>query len=125
MEIQRSEMDIDRATSTFAASLTAILKATYRRGLADGQKEEAELLDQYNSGLGRRHHCRAWREGKLQGRKVGRRVLITREDRDRYLKEYGAPGALIPAGAADIDSSLDRELRSLGFDSAAGKKRTR
>lgn len=100
-----------------------IVRAELRQHVAASGEE---LLDQNTSGLGRRHHCRAWREGKLRGRKVGRRILVTRQDRDRYVELFGDGGkrtALAVADPKDIANPLDHELAALGFEPQRGTSR--
>jgi hypothetical protein len=100
----------------FVAALAALLQATMDGNSNHTGSDSSELFDQDTSGLGRRQHCRAWREGKLKGRKVGRRILVTREDRDRYLELYGM-AAICPAreAAMHADDPIDRKLASIGF----------
>jgi len=104
-----------------ATALVELVRAIVRVELRAAQPETVDVLDQNTSGLGRRHHCRAWREGKLRGRKVGRRILVTREDRDRYIEEHGIRG--VDAAVDDIKNPIDRELMGLGF--AAARRRLR
>jgi len=96
-----------------AAALIALVRAVVRDELRAAQLESGEVFDQNTSGLGRRHHCRAWRDGKLRGRKVGRRILVTREDRDSYIEEHGVPR--VDRGADDIKNTIDHELAAIGF----------
>ena len=106
-----------------AAALIALVRAVVRDELRAAQPDSGEVFDQNTSGLGRRHHTRAWRAGKLRGRKVGRRVLVTREDRDRYIEAYGI--RVVDDAVDDIKNPIDRELVALGFAAPRGSRSTR
>ncbi len=85
-----------------------------------GAIESDPWIDQDASPLGRKLHCRLVRGGELDGRKVGRKVLVRRSALDRFVDAH--PIAAAPAPRAETDA-LDGQLAALGFDEPAPKLR--
>ena len=81
-------------------SLAEALTPYLRRCLASTNKNEPEYYHQDNSPLGRRRHLALVRRGILRGRKVGKRVLVSRRDMSAFLEEHPR-AALDPARAPD------------------------
>ena len=102
------------------------------RRLADAQREQAAALadlaasfeavdssagdyvDQTSSPLGRRAHLAAVREGRLPGRKVGKKVLVTVEAMRAYVEAHPARKVEPSAPANDIDADLDALMARRG-----------
>lgn len=84
------------AASALLAALDEYLHVTLSVAAA-----EDEWVDQHASPLGRRAHLKAVRNGKLQGVKHGRRVLVRRAELNSFLENH----SVHPRTAAD-DSSL-------------------
>ena len=105
------------AALAVATALVALVREVARDEVRRAGPAPTDLLDQTTSGLGRRLHCRAFREGKLEGRRVGRRIVVTRQALQRFLETFGRPGGRLEheAPVDDVKHPLDRELRGLGF----------
>lgn len=78
---------IDRSMHLHArlAALYAELASAHER-LAGEIGEQ--YVDQKNSPLGSRLHCRLVRSGELPGYRAGRRILVRRADLDAYLERH-------------------------------------
>jgi len=63
---------------------------------------EPEYYCQADSPLGRRLHLSLVRSGKLEGFKVGRRVLVRRETMRAFVEKYPVKGHSERVTAADI-----------------------
>ena len=72
---------VDAATRALASAIGELVEAQIAQGVA-----ASEWIDQTQSPLGRNRHCRLAREGAFPSRKVGRSVLVKREELDRYLE---------------------------------------
>jgi hypothetical protein len=77
-------------------SLAHALTPYLRPLLASNDASEPEYYHQNNSPLGRRRHLALVRRGVLKGRKVGRRVLVSRDDLRAFLEEHPRAAGLSP-----------------------------
>src|SRR4051794_26743487 len=73
---------LERAKRTIAEGIEAAIEAILQRGVA-----ASEWISQHNSPLGRSAHFALARSGKVDSRKLYRRVLIRRTDLNRYIEE--------------------------------------
>ena len=62
--------------------------APYLRDALSQEPEPTEYFDQNDSPLGRRRHLELVRKGVLQGRKVGKRVLVSRRAMRQFLEQH-------------------------------------
>jgi hypothetical protein len=81
-------------------SLAEALTPYLRRSLASRGESEPEYYYQDNSPLGRRRHLSLVRQGVLRGRKVGKRVLVSRRDMTAFLEQH-------PSAAVDPTAPRD------------------
>lgn len=75
----------ERAKRMIGAAVQDLVTAALEEGLS-----ESEWVDQRSSPIGKRKHLELVREGKLVARKIGTRVLVRRDDLNRYIEEHGA-----------------------------------
>lgn len=77
-----------------------------------------EWIDQNTSPLGRNLHLRLVRAKKLMGRRVGKKVLVHREEMNRFIVSFAA------TKATDPEDEIDRELRALELPLRTGMRVT-
>ncbi len=68
---------------------------------------ESGYVDQNTSPLGKRAHLQAVRDGRLPGRKVGKKVLVRLEDMNAYVASHPVSKAAVSEPANDIDAEID------------------
>jgi excisionase family DNA binding protein len=73
--------------------------------------EPDEWLDQTMVPIARKTYLRLVREGKLEGRKVGKRVLVRRRDLEAFIEAHRSELPRQGNGIEDIDA----QLAKLGF----------
>lgn len=95
------EARIERAKKLITEGVMEMVEAQVARGMAAG-----EWVDQATSPLGRRRHCELVRSGALPGVREGRRVLVRREDLNKYLmgKQRVAP----PSDEDEVEDMLKK-----------------
>ena len=134
-----STADLQHAFQAFVARLVPFLARRVTRELrAERTEGDADpWVDQVASPLGRRAHCRACREGRIEGaRKVGKRWLVRRSALDAHVQaigraphiEDGAPASGIPGHDSDepTQAEIEAVLRAGGLcRTARGDSRTR
>jgi hypothetical protein len=81
-------------------SLAEALTPYLRRSLASSKHSEPDYYHQDSSPLGRRRHLSLVRQGVLRGRKIGKRVLVSRRDMVAFLEEHPLAG-VVPAAPPD------------------------
>lgn len=94
------EARLERAKRTIAEGVAEMIEATIARGVAAN-----EWVDQNASPLGKAKHLKLARTGKVQSKKIGRAVLIKREDLNAYIEREGlsrAPASTAEAEVLDI-----------------------
>lgn len=79
--------------------------------------EEDDWVDQKSSPLGRRAHLEAVRDGRLVGRKVGKRVLVRRSEVEAYIERH----SVRTSRTSPVKDVVGDELRSLGFEVSDGE----
>lgn len=72
--------------------------------------EQREWIDQDSSPLSREVHLRLCRSGELASHKIGKRVLVHRDEMNRFIRSF--PSAVTSRGESTEDA-IDRELRAL------------
>lgn len=98
----------DDVLRSLAQALTPYLRQT----LASSRSSEPEYYDQNNSPLGRRRHLELVRRGVVRGRKVGKRVLVTREEMREFLEAHPAADARVIQSTDPLDDwGLTRRQR--------------
>jgi len=98
----------DDVLRSLAQALTPYLRQT----LASADANEPEYYHQNNSPLGRRRHLALVRSGALSGRKVGKRVLVARQDMRAFLEEHPSAEASGTKTADPLDDwGLTRRRR--------------
>jgi len=106
-----NRLDVDGKDEVLR-SLALALAPYLRQSLASSDAGDPEYYHQNNSPLGRRRHLALVRQGVLRGRKVGKRVLVSRRDMSAFLEEH--PNAAVdPATPPDPleDWGLTRRKR--------------
>lgn len=78
--------------------------AEVHRQLADERGED--FVDQRESPLGSRLHCRLVRAGQLPGYRAGRRLLVKRRDIEQYLARHRVAPTDPAVGTQDEDDAL-------------------
>jgi hypothetical protein len=97
-------------------SLAAVLAPLVAAEIASHRGED--WIDQDDSALGRREHCRRARRGDLPARKVGRRWLVRRAHLDAWIEAH--PTATPRAGSEERSGETVAEvLREVGLDLVA------
>jgi hypothetical protein len=91
--------DKDDVLRALAQALTPYLRQT----LASSDPSEPEYYHQNNSPLGRRRHLELVRKRVLRGRKVGKRVLVAREDMRLFLEEHPSADARVLQNTDPLD----------------------
>jgi hypothetical protein len=81
-------------------ALAQALTPYLRQSLGSPDSGELEYYHQNNSPLGRRRHLSLVRNGALRGRKVGKRVFVSRRDMAAFLEEH-------PSAAVDTSTPPD------------------
>jgi hypothetical protein len=71
----------------------------------------AEYVDQNQSPLGARLHCRLARSGTLPSYKAGRRILVRAADIDAYLETQKVEITEAPAQRNEFDVLLEQAAR--------------
>jgi hypothetical protein len=106
-----NRLDADGKEDVLRA-LAQALAPCLRQSLASSDAGKLEYYDQNNSPLGRRRHLLLVRQGILPGRKVGKRVLVSRRDMAALLEEH-PKAAIDPAAPPDPleDWGLTRRKR--------------
>jgi excisionase family DNA binding protein len=98
-----------------ALDIGQVLEERIRAIVRDELKahEPDEWVDQSSVPLSRKTYLRLVREGKLPGRKVGRRVLVRRTDLEAFIEAHQTePRA---ANTTGPDDDIDAQLAKLGF----------
>jgi hypothetical protein len=80
--------------------LAQALAPYLRQSLGSSDSGDLEYYHQNNSPLGRRRHLSLVRQGVLRGRKVGKRVLVSRHHMAAFLEEH-------PIAAVDPSTPSD------------------
>jgi hypothetical protein len=101
-------------------SLHSRLSELYRE-LSDAHGKLArtcgeDYVDQHESPLGKRLHCRLVRSGALEGFRAGRRLLVRRAAIDEYLAKHRVAPTEPAVGTEDEDDAL---LAGIGGGRAA------
>lgn len=104
VDILTPEARLERAKRTIAEGVSELVEA--RLSLADASND---WVDQYKSPLGKRRHLDLVRTGKLQGRKLGRRVLVRRVDLNAHIEREGLARGR-PADEQDVVDVVDELL---------------
>lgn len=86
--------------------------APHLRQLLNNPAEEPEFYDQKSSPLGRRKHLDLVRRGVLQGHKVGKRVLVCRDDVRAFIRQHGETSNADDSDVNDVLDDWDLERRS-------------
>lgn len=115
-----------RALADWHRSTAAVLAAL--ASTATGRAEDAgdPWLDQRQSPLGTRAHCRACSSGRIEGaRFVGRKWLAKASAIDAYITAHGRPATRASSPPAndverlllpvDDEAAIERELRAVGY----------
>lgn len=100
---------LERAKRQIADAIADAVEAILERGVA-----AAEWIDQDTSPLGKSTHLALARSGKVESRKVHRRVLIKRADLNRYIEERAEKRGDNRHDDEDVSDVLDRVLASAG-----------
>ena len=79
-----------------------------------------DWLDQSTSPLGARLHTRAWRDGRLRGFKLNRRVFATRAEVARFIETNGLAQPATGDHHQAPRDTIDRDLADLGFGGGRG-----
>lgn len=74
----------ERSIRILAEGIAELVKATIDEGLAGG-----EWVDQHHSPLGKRRHLELCRTRKLPSQKLGKRVLVRRDDMNAFIEREG------------------------------------
>lgn len=74
--------------------------------------EPDEWVDQTSVPISRKTYLRLVREGKLPGRKVGRRILVRRKDLEAFIEAHRRDPRQQDVPACD---EIDLQLAKLGF----------
>jgi Helix-turn-helix domain len=103
---------MDRSMDLHArlAELYAELAAAHRAMAVKKASDPEPYVDQHNSPLGARRHCRLVRSGELPGYRSGRRYLVRRADLDRYLEQHRIEPQ--PTVDADLETFAKRGGRA-------------
>lgn len=102
------EARLERAKRGIAECVAEMIEATIARGVAAN-----EWVDQAHSPLGKRRHLELARAGKLPSKKIGRLVLVKRDDLNAYLEREGlARGTRVED--EDVLDVLERVTASAG-----------
>lgn len=73
-------------------------------------------IDQTNSPLGRRAHCRACKEGKIEGaRKVQKKWLARKSAVDAYVEKHGGAASPTNPEVDDEEAAFQAALRAHGL----------
>lgn len=99
---------LERAKRQISEGIAAAIEAIIERGVA-----AAEWIDQDNSPLGKSAHLALARSGKVESRKVHRRVLIRRAELNRYI-EQRAEARGVPTEEDDVSDVLERITGAVG-----------
>jgi hypothetical protein len=109
----------ERAAKVLLEALEAFVESLV------AQRTSAHWVDQDTSPLGRRHHLRAYRAGRLRGFKVGKKVLVEEADLAAYIKNYGEKPA-VRSIRSDADADLIADaLDALGVEPSPSSGRGR
>jgi excisionase family DNA binding protein len=100
----------DRLGRTMAKGLLELARAVAERA------GKSEYFDQTNSPLGREKHKRLAAKGVIPSTKIGRRILVKREDMEVYLRREGITRG--EGAEDDVDAIVDEIVGASG-----GKKR--
>lgn len=93
---------LERAKRQIAEAIADAVEAILERGVA-----AAEWIDQNGSPLGKAQHLALARSGKVESRKVHRRVLIRRTDLNRYIEQQAETRGVVQSDE-DVSDVLDR-----------------
>jgi hypothetical protein len=102
-------------TGALSVALIENLRSLVREELRSQTPAVGEWVDQSSSPLGRRLHTRAWRDGRLRGWKVGRRIFATRADVARFIEQHGIAAPSESERNEEPDNPIDQDLAALGF----------
>lgn len=100
---------LERAKRQIAEAIAQAVEAILERGVA-----ASEWIDQHASPLGKSAHLALARSGKVESRKVHRRVLIKRVDLNRYIEEQAEKRGENRHDVEDVSDVLERVLASAG-----------
>lgn len=103
------EARLERAKRTIAEGVAEMIEATIARGVAAG-----EWIDQKRSPLGKRRHLELARSGRIPHRKIGRLVLIRREDINAYLEREGIMRGKPVTDDEDVVDVIERVTAASG-----------
>jgi hypothetical protein len=100
------EARIERAKKLIGEAVSELVEAMLARGSAP-----SEWIDQNHSPLGRRRHLELVRAGKLAARKDGKKVLVRRDEINRYLDtERVVIPTQKPVGLDEVDAMVNELL---------------
>jgi excisionase family DNA binding protein len=101
------------------------MAAASARALLEEQAGAPQWVDQNDSPLGRRRHLSLVRAGQLRGYKVGRLVLVSRDDLDQFI---GGRGVRLSMTLTDEQAEMvevEAALRKAAERSGAPKRKRR
>lgn len=104
----------ERSIRILAEGIAEFVKATIDEGLASG-----EWVDQHHSPLGRRRHLDLCAAGKLPSKKLGKLVLVKRDDMNAFIERAGVARGR-RAEEEDVVDIVDRITQR-----AEGRRRAR
>lgn len=93
----------ERATRIVAEGIIELVNATIDEGLAGG-----EWVDQDHSPLGREKHKRLCQQGELPHKKVGKKILVRRDDMNAYIERTGLSRGRRRLAEEDVTDILER-----------------
>lgn len=108
MNDETPDAKLARAFRQMTAGLELAMEAIVERGVA-----ASEWVGQDDSPLGKSAHLALARSGKVESRKVHRKVLIRRTDLNRYI-ETKAEARGVANDHDDVSDVLDRITGSVG-----------
>jgi len=100
---------LERAKRQIAEAIATAVEAIIERGVA-----AQEWIDQDTSPLGKSAHLTLARSGKVESRKVHRRVLIRRVDLNRYIEQRAEARGTNRHEDEDVSDVLERMTGSAG-----------
>lgn len=100
---------LERAKRQIAEGIASAVEAIIERGVA-----ASEWIDQHASPLGRSAHLSLARSGKVESRKVHRRVLIKRVDLNRYIEQQAEKRGENRHEDEDVSDVLERITAGVG-----------
>ncbi len=101
--------------AALGSALEQHIRAIVREEIQATSAQDDDWVDQTSAPIRRKKFLELVRQGELQGRKVGRQVLVRRSELDAYLEAHKIDLGAEERAASKARDEMDAQLERLGF----------